>query len=282
MEGDRLPGSGAKLATGSKDVVRLVSSGHRRLSSATLKSACGRKANLGYRSFATQRYCSVRFGAKRKTSRRADAQVAQSCEGQRAKGDRLERNAKTKTERKEMPTGCQAAGFGDREPNWRAGRQRLDWSGPTARAIYRMARRWLGADTRVFVQAFAMGQEFAVSMARFSVATIVAAFILLWADGYGGEWLFAWTSPPATHFIYRAVAWACMCGAVLLVTRAPYDWPNIIVCGLVLSVAFIFARELAHYARPASGLEIHMLVALVLFAFLVAPTGLWYRSLKQQ
>jgi hypothetical protein len=131
-----------------------------------------------------------------------------------------------------------------------------------------------------FVQAFATGQEFAVSMARFAAATMAAALILIWADGYGGEWLFAWTSPPATHIVYRAVAWTCMCGAVFLVTPAPREWPNVIVCGLVLSVAFIFAREVPLYALTASGLHIYTLAALVVFAPLMGLTGLWYRGLK--
>jgi hypothetical protein len=121
-----------------------------------------------------------------------------------------------------------------------------------------------------------------VSIARFASATMAAALILIWADGYGGEWVFAWTSPPASHFIYRAVAWASMCGAVFLVTPAPREWPNIIVCGLVLSVAFIFGREVPLYALTAFSRHIHTLVALVVFALLMVATGLWYRSLKHQ
>ncbi len=73
-----------------------------------------------------------------------------------------------------------------------------------------------------------------------------------------------------------------MCVAVSLVTLAPRNWSNIIVCGLVLSVAFVFAREVPLYWLTASSLHVHTLTALAVFALLMGPTGLWYRDLKPQ
>jgi hypothetical protein len=121
-------------------------------------------------------------------------------------------------------------------------------------------------------------------MLRFAVASIVAALVLVWADSPGGAWLFTWTSVPWTHFVYRAVAWACMFGGVMLVTPAPRDWANAAVCGLLLSVAFIFAREITLFGSAALSvhdLYAHWLAALSLFALLVWPIGIWYRRLAR-
>jgi|GEM_PF-3124822 len=125
-------------------------------------------------------------------------------------------------------------------------------------------------------------------MLRFGVAAIVAALVVVSSDRLADQWFFQLgsllTSNEAyelivANYAYKAFTWACLFAAVLVVTPEPYrNWPNALVCGLVLAVALYQARELTIMTFANGQTPTFWWIAtLVVFALPLWLTWRWYK-----
>jgi hypothetical protein len=127
-------------------------------------------------------------------------------------------------------------------------------------------------------------------MLKFGVAAIVAALVVVSADRWAGQWFFELGSLLTTNeayelivanYAYKAFTWACLFAAVLIVTPEPSrNWPNALVCGLVLAVVLYQARELTIMTFANGQTPTFWWIAtMVVFAPPLWLTWQWYKRL---
>jgi hypothetical protein len=115
---------------------------------------------------------------------------------------------------------------------------------------------------------------------RFAGAAMFAALIVLWADRVGGSLLPGPHLASVRYFAFKLFHWACMFGAVMLVTPARRYWATALMCALALTVASYMAMTLVAASNVFSfQLHLYWIAVLAVFALPLWPIWRWYDRL---
>lgn len=125
-----------------------------------------------------------------------------------------------------------------------------------------------------------------MAFAKFCGAAFAVALVAIWVEWNPVDVLvdLAQGVQLATNLLYKAFVWACMFAAVMVVTPAPRNWENALVCALLLTVALMQAYLVAMMGIPYFTVPLAHVIsitALVLFALVLWPIWRWYSGLKR-
>jgi hypothetical protein len=119
---------------------------------------------------------------------------------------------------------------------------------------------------------------------------MVAALITLLCEMFASTWFFTlgFGSRVVAGLLFQALSWACMFGAVMLVTPTRRSWASALMCGLALTVALHVTLYLSAFAIEAVNTAfdspfnipyIAWIAALIVLPLPLWPIWRWYDGL---